>query len=42
MKFNLAKPNKENLNAFVTLGSALILIGFFDLVTPTRWWLAAC
>ena len=35
MKLNLAKPDKENLNTFVTLGSVLILIGFFDFLANT-------
>ena len=35
MKFKLAKPNKENLNTFVTLGSVLILVGFFDFLANT-------
>ena len=35
MKLNLAKPNKENLNTFVTLGSVLILVGFFDFLANT-------
>ena len=35
MKLNLAKPNKENLNIFVTIGSALILVGFFDFLANT-------
>ena len=30
MKVNLIKPNKENLNTFVTIGSVLVLAGFFD------------
>ncbi len=30
MKINLIKPNKENLNTFVTIGSTLVLVGFFD------------
>ena len=30
MKLNLVKPNKENLNTFVAIGSALVLVGFFD------------
>ena len=35
MKLNLVKPNKENLNTFVTLGSVLILVGFFDFLANT-------
>ena len=35
MKLNLVKPNKENLNTFVTLGSILILVGFFDFLANT-------
>ena len=35
MKLNLVKPNKENLNTFVTLGSVLILLGFFDFLANT-------
>ena len=35
MKLNLVKPNKENLNTFVAIGSALILVGFFDFLTNT-------
>ena len=35
MKLNLAQPNKENLNTFVTLGSVLILVGFFDFLANT-------
>ena len=35
MKLNLLKPNKENLNTFVTLGSVLILVGFFDFLANT-------
>ena len=35
MNINLLKPNKENLNTFVTIGSILILVGFFDFLTST-------
>ena len=35
MNINLVKPNKENLNIFVTIGSILILVGFFDFLTST-------
>ena len=35
MKLNLVKPNKENLNAFVGIGSVLILVGFFDFLAST-------
>ncbi len=35
MNINLIKPNKENLNTFVTIGSILILVGFFDFLTST-------
>jgi len=35
MNINLVKPNKENLNTFVTIGSILILVGFFDFLTST-------
>ena len=35
MKIKLIKPNKENLNTFVTIGSFLILIGFFDFLANT-------
>ena len=35
MNINLVKPNKKNLNTFVTLGSVLILIGFFDFLANT-------
>ena len=35
MKLNLIKPNKENLNTFVGIGSALILAGFFDFLANT-------
>ncbi len=35
MNLNLLKPNKENLNTFVTTGSTLILVGFFDFFTST-------
>ena len=30
MSMNLAKPNKENLTSFVSIGSFFILIGFLD------------
>ena len=30
MNINLLKPNKENLNTFVTIGSIFVLAGFFD------------
>ena len=32
---NILKPNKENLNTFVAIGSALILVGFFDFLANT-------
>ena len=35
MKLNLAKPNKENLNTFVAIGSVLIVVGFFDFLANT-------
>jgi len=35
MNINLIKPNKENLNSFVSIGSFLILIGFFDFFINT-------
>ena len=35
MKLNLVKPNKENLNTFVVIGDALILVGFFDFLANT-------
>ena len=35
MNMNLVKPNKENLNTFVTIGSTFILISFFDFLTST-------
>ena len=35
MKLNLVKPNKENLNTFVGIGSVLILAGFFDFLANT-------
>ena len=35
MNINLVKPNKENLNSFVSIGSFLILIGFFDFCINT-------
>ena len=35
MKLNLVKPNKENLNTFVAIGSVLILVGFFDFLANT-------
>ena len=35
MKLNLAKPDKENLNTFVAIGSVLILVGFFDFLANT-------
>jgi len=35
MNINLVKPNKENLNSFVSIGSFLILIGFFDFFINT-------
>ena len=35
MNINLVKPNKENLNTFVAIGSVLILVGFLDFLTST-------
>ena len=35
MKINLIKPNKENLYTFVTIGSIIILVGFFDFLANT-------
>ena len=35
MNINLVKPNKENLNTFVTIGSILILVGFLDFLAST-------
>ena len=35
MNINLVKPNKENLNTFVLIGSVLILLGFFDFLANT-------
>ena len=35
MKINLIKPNKKNLNTFVTIGSIIILVGFFDFLANT-------
>ena len=35
MKSILAKPNKENLTTFVSIGSILILIGFTDFLVNT-------
>ena len=35
MNFNLPKPNKENLTTFVSLGSILIFISFFDVLVNT-------
>jgi len=35
MKINLIKPNKENLNTFVTIGSIIILVAFFDFLANT-------
>ena len=35
MKINLIKPNKQNLNTFVTIGSIIILVGFFDFLANT-------
>ena len=35
MNINLVKPNKENLNTFVAIGSVLILVGFFDFLANT-------
>jgi len=35
MNINLVKPNKENLTSFVSIGSFLFLIGFFDFFINT-------
>ena len=35
MNINLVKPNKENLNTFITIGSVLILVGFFDFLASS-------
>ena len=35
MKKILIKPNKENITTFVSLGSCLILISFFDILAST-------
>ena len=35
MNIKLIKPNKENLNTFVSIGSFFILLGFFDFFANT-------
>ena len=32
MNIPLLKPDKKNLNSFITIGGSLILIGFIDII----------